>query len=155
MSTDARIRINEHRLVRAQDAPAHEVRIEARRDILDTHKRARRRAIHTRSVMHVAVFALAFIFTTGTAVLGVLLWVRPDSFASLVFVGVFSSAVFVVSFAVLRLVSLVHLFPDTHARETGEEEHHLAKSIAYGFVALVFAVLLAGLLINVATAFTV
>lgn len=105
--------------------------------------------------MHVTVFVLAFIFTTGTAVLGVLLWVRPDSFVSLIFVGVFSSTVFVISFAVLRLVSLVHLFPDTYARETGEEEHHLAKSIAYGFVALVFAVLLAGLLIRTVTAFTV
>jgi len=105
-------------------------------------------------MLHLVLFLCAFIFTTGVLVLSVLLWVRPDKPASLVFVGLFAGLVFVLSFATLRFLSLVHLFPDTHAQETGEDDHHIAKSVAYGLVALVFAVLLAGILINIASAFT-
>lgn len=154
MATDARIRIDEHRLVRDSTRPAHDVRIEDRRALLDEHHRAGQRSLRMRSVLHVAIFGIAFIFTTGALVLSILLWVRPDRLLLFLVVGLAAGFIFVTSFAALRFLSLVHLFPDAHARETGEEEHHLTKSIAYGFVALIFAVLLAGLLINRATAFT-
>ena len=154
MNSPARIRINEHRLVREESTPVHEVRVADRRETVTTNTLYKRRTLRFRSVLHIAVFFFAFIFTTGVLVLSVLLWVRPDKPASLVFVGLFAGIVFVLSFAALRFLSLAHLFPDTHAQETGEEDHHIAKSVAYGFVALVFALLLAGILINIASAFT-
>jgi hypothetical protein len=106
-------------------------------------------------MLHAVTFVLAFIFTTGALVLSVLLWVRPGQPLSLVLTGLGAGVVFVACFAVVRFVSLRHLFPDPAAAQLGEPVHHWSKSIAYGFVALVFALLLAGLLINVATAFTV
>jgi phosphoglycerol transferase MdoB-like AlkP superfamily enzyme len=141
--------------VREDAAQIHEVRIAERRDVLNTHKNLGRHSFRTRSLIHAVVFMLAFIFTAGVLALSVLLWVRPDRLFPLVIVGVGTGIVFVVSFAALRFISLAHLFPDTSAAQSGEPTHHWSKSIAYGLVALVAAVLLAGLLINVATAFTV
>jgi hypothetical protein len=154
MGNIARIRINEHRLVREPTAGAHEVHLAERRVDLNAHARMRRDAVRQRSIIHLVVFVLAFIFTTGAVVLGSLVWVHPDELASIVFTGLFAGVVFVGSFAVLRFLTIVHIAPDRYALHTGEEEHHVAKSVAYGLIALVFAMLLAGFLINTVTAFT-
>jgi len=131
------------------------MRIADRRETILSHDTARRHSFRVRSVLHAVIFVLAFIFTTGALVLSVLLWVRPGQLLWLVLTGVGASGVFVASFAALRFVTLKHLFPDPVAVQSGEPVHHWSKSIAYGLVALVVAILAAGLLINVVSAFTV
>jgi len=95
------------------------------------------------------------VFTTGVLVLAVLLWVRPDSFALLVAVGLGAGAVFVAVFAALRMLVFHALVPDT---PQGEPEpglsNHIGKSVAYGFVALAIALALTGIIVNLASGFT-
>ncbi len=106
---------------------------------------------------HLVIFCLTFIFTTGVLALGVLLWVRPEALFALVVVGLCTSVVFVATFAVLRIIILQRLYPGPAFLE--EERHsagyHIGTGVAYGTVALVVALILAGLLVNIATAFTV
>lgn len=103
--------------------------------------------------VHVGAFISAYIFTAGVALLGVLLWVRPDTLLPLVELGVVAAVVFVLAFSTIRIVVLHHVFRDEY--ETEEDpgmEHHVAKSVAYGLVALALAVLVTGLVINLASA---
>jgi ABC-type Fe3+ transport system permease subunit len=101
------------------------------------------------------MFFVSFIFTTGVAVLGVLLWVRPEEIFALVMIGVFSSCVFVLTFAALRMLVL-HILLDEYPdkEEDPGMKHHLAKSFIYGFLALVLAVVLTGILAKMAVAQT-
>lgn len=154
MSLEARIKIDSHRLMRTQGNDlSHEIRVEsARRDVEARKKKERYRWKH-RAKVHVFIFAVSFIFSIGIFTLGILLWVKPGDLLPLLLTGLFSSTVFVGSFAWLRMFILHRLFDEyPNKEEDPGMSHHLTKSIAYGFVALVFALVLAGLVINVAQA---
>jgi hypothetical protein len=131
----------------------HEVRIEAARGEIDATKQLERERFIRRAKVHAVAFVLAFVFTAGVALLGIVLWVRPDALVALVLVSLFSGLVFVACFAGVRILILHKLTNDYANRDDDPGmHHHLAKSIAYGFVALVLALLIAGLIVNVASA---
>lgn len=139
--------------MREEKESVHEVRIDLARTHLTGHQAKQATRWKRRVVVHVVVFALSFIFTCGVALLGVLLWVKPDSLFSLVITGVCAGIVFVVSFAALRMFvlhSLLHEYPNRE--DDPGFAHHVSKSIAYAFVALVLAVVCAGIFINLASA---
>jgi len=153
MGNQARERIDTHRLMQTSDAPDHEVRIREARNAVDARKLEERVRWMRRAKVHVLAFLMAFVFTVGISVLGVLLWVRPESLISLVFVGIFSSLVFVAAFAAVRMLILHRIIDDYPNKEDDPGmQHHFVKSVAYGFVALVVAIVLAGLIINIASA---
>ena len=151
MSTEARVRIHNHRLMREVPTNDYEVRVDsARREVAG-------RKVHPRwqhrMQVHVGIFVVSFIFTAGFLVLGVLLWVRPDTLLPILAVGLLSSAVFVISFASLRMMILHGLFDEYPNKEEDPGlAHHVSKSIVYGFIALVVAIILAGMLIKIASA---
>lgn len=155
MSTDARIRIESHRLMRTA-APDAAVRVSvpnvAREEA--ARKQAERQAFMQRTLVHLGLFVVSFVFTAGVALLGILLWVRPDTLLPLVLVGLFCAAIFVAVFASLRML-LVHRLMDRYPNKEDDPgtNYHVGKSVAYGFVALAVALLLVGLLMNVASAF--
>jgi small-conductance mechanosensitive channel len=155
MSTEARARIDAHPLMRKEVASPHEERVVASRADFEVRKKENAQKWKTVTMVHIAVFVVSFVFTAGLLMLGVLLWVRPDELLSLVLVGLLSSVIFVVLFASLRMYILEHVFP--HVRDDVDasdmsESHVLAKSISYGIVALVFAFVIAMLLVQVASA---
>ncbi len=151
MSTDARARIEAHRLLRQSPEPVVVVRDAA----VNEQAAAARRQLMKRCIAHVVVFLFAFFLTAGIALVGVLLWVRPDELLHLVLVTLFCSTVFVLLFASAR-VFLLHEVLDLYPNK--EEDpgrgYHWGKSIAYAFLALVVAFLMVALLVNIATAFT-
>jgi len=151
-STTARERIDAHRLMRGGAAGTKEQHPIAVAGAAQ-RTQARKRTIR-RFWVHMGAFVAAYVFTAGVALLGVLLWVQPDTLLPLVELGVLAAVVFVVVFSSLRVVVLHHIFSDEYpnSEEDPGMEHHVAKSVAYGFVALVLAVLITGLLINVASA---
>lgn len=154
MSNEARIRINSHRLMREKEESVHEVRVDdVRKEIV--RRNAKNNKATRRILVHIGVFIHSFIFTVGFLVLSVLLWVRPDTFFQIVLVCVFSSILFVTSFVILRMI-ILHTFLDEYPdkEEDPGVTHHIPKSIVYGFVALVFAILLTGVLIKIASAST-
>jgi Flp pilus assembly protein TadB len=156
MSNEARIRIDSHRLMREEKDNIHEVRIDLARTNLTGHQKKQATKWKRRVVVHVVVFALSFIFTSGVALLGVLLWVKPDSLFSLVITGVVAGVVFIVSFASLRMFVLHSLLHEYQNREEDPGfSHHVSKSIAYAFVALVLAVVVAGVFVNLASAIVI
>lgn len=154
MSTEARIHINSHRLMRDTEAPVYEQRVLGARDSLSALTDKRHARVKRRTFVHALTFIASFIFTTGVAVLCILLWVRPDSLVSLIVTGILSACVFVATFAGLRM-HILHSVLDEYPNKEEDpgREHHWGKSIAYGLVALVLALVLAGLLINAASAF--
>jgi cytochrome b561 len=115
-------------------------------------EKAKREKLKYRIKVHLFVFIISFVFTVGASVLGVLLWVRPESFVSIVLVGLFASVVFIFCFTALRMFILHRLNTEDEEEKELGVNHHLSKSIAYSLVALVFAVVLAGLIVNVASA---
>ena len=153
MSTEARVRIHSHRLMREVPTSDHEVRVDsARREVVGRKVKEKPRW-QRRLLVHVSIFIVSFIFTAGLLVLGVLLWVRPDTLLPLLVVGLLSSAVFVISFAGLRMVILHGLFDEYPNKEEDPGfTHHVSKSIVYGFIALVVAIMIAGMLITIASA---
>jgi len=156
MATDARERIDAHHLMRNEEIPPHEVRLD---DVGTTRagQVLEKRLMRQRAaLLYVLLFIVSFIFTTGFMVLTVLLWVSPGGLLGLVFAGLLSAAVFVASFASLRMLVFYHLLQE-HKQEEDDPgaHHHVAKSVAYGFVALVAAFVLTGVLMNIADAFTV
>lgn len=108
-----------------------------------------------RMVTHIGVFFVSFIFTTGVAVLSILLWVRPDELFALVLSGLFSSLVFVATFSALRLLVLHRLLDEYPDKEDDPGfSHHTIKSVVYAIIALIIALLVVGLIVNLATAGT-
>lgn len=155
MSTEARVRIESHRLMRETSDPYHEERVHSARAQVEGRKVNESKRLQRRVQVHLGVFLVSFIFTTGFLVLSVLLWVRPDAFLSIVIISTISGLVFVASFSTLRMFILHTLLDEYPNREEDPgTAHHISKSIAYGFIALVFAVLLAGILIKIASAST-
>ncbi len=155
MTTDARTRIDSHHLMRSKKDVESDLRIDSARNEIKSIEKIKKEKLKHRTKVHLIIFAISFVFTVGASVLGILLWVKPESFASIVFVGVFSSVVFVTCFAFLRMFILHKINFDVAVPENDEDlktEHHLAKSIVYGFIALVFATLLMGLIVNIASA---
>ncbi len=153
MTAEARTRIDAHRLMRVDDDPQHEERIRAVRNSLNERKIANKERWKKRALIHTGVFAISFVFALGVTVLGILFIVRPDVPLTQLFISFVFGAVFVATFAALRMLVLHHFLDDSFEREDDPGvTHHITKSIAYGFVALVFAVLLVGLIINVASA---
>jgi cytochrome b561 len=151
MTTEARLRIDEHRLMRAGESPP-EVPASGE-DAIRAQKRMERTRTMRRVWIHLAIFVVSFMFTAGFGLVSVLLWVSPDGLLALVIIGVAAASVFVATFAGLRIVILHRLMYDYFDKEEDPGmEHHLAKSVAYGFVALVFAMVLVGLLISTASA---
>jgi len=152
-SVEARERIASHPLLRGADESVHTVRIDTTRAERVARTRMLKKKVQRRILVHLFVFLISFIFTSGVALLGVLLWVRPDTPLSLVVTGLFSGGVFVACFASLRMFVLHHFLNEYPNREEDPGTfHHVSKSIAYGFVALVLAVVLVGLFINIASA---
>ena len=155
MTSQARVSIDSHRLMQ-QPAPADEtVSLRSVGASREERTRVARAETKRRAWWHAVTFLISFIFTTGFLALSVLLWVRPENLLALVLVGIVTSLVFVGTFAAVRMIILHKLAPG--ARDMQDDPgmgHHVSKSVAYGFIALVAAIVLAGLLINVATAFT-
>jgi len=153
MSTEARIRIHNHRLMREERGNAYEVRVDEARREISGRKTGKQPHWRHRTAVHVGIFIVSFIFTAGFLVLGVLLWVRPDTLLPILAVGILSSAVFVASFASLRMVILHGLFDEYPNKEEDPGlAHHVSKSIVYGFIALAVAVVATGLFVNFASA---
>jgi cytochrome b561 len=87
------------------------------------------------------------------ATLSILTFVRnSENLVGLVVAGLLSATSFVALFAWIRTMVLEHSRGRLSTPEEDDAEHHRAKSVAYGFVALVFAILLAGLIMNTASA---
>jgi len=155
MSSEARATINSHRLMQeAQEAP-HVVRVDHAHAVQAKRKQEEQRAYVHRMWWHAAIFLVSFVFTVGFTVLSVLLWVQPEDLFALVVLGIVTSLVFVVTFAGVRIVVFHKLVPGPldHEEDVGWS-FHIGKSIAYGLVALVVAILIAGLLIRAAAAFS-
>ncbi len=127
-------------------------RIDAHAEVLRSQVRKEQSRILRRFVVHGVVFVVSFVFTTGAATLGILLWVDPQNIGALVAVGVIGSLIFVATFASVRLVVLHGLLNDYEPDEDPGVEHHVGKSIAYALLALVLAMLLTGLIIQTASA---
>jgi hypothetical protein len=155
MSKEARTRIESHRLMRGAQEDVFGMRVDGTREHLAEQQQHQRAVRKGRAVLHVVLFAVSFVFTSGFGLLGIILWVRPDSYLALILVGLAAALVFVLSFAGVRMAVLRHMLPHLgDATEDQPETAHLGISIMYGILALVVAMLLAGLLIRVATAFT-
>ncbi len=153
MSQEARARIESHPLMRKEEVSIHTEKVEHIHRTVQEHKLLEKSRFKKRLFVHVGIFILSFIFTSGLELLGIILWVKPDSLLSLVFVSVFSATVFVVSFTVLRVVILHHFFNEyLNADEDPGMFHHVSKSIAYALVALVVAVILTGFFVKLASA---
>ncbi len=153
MSVEARKRIDSHRLMREynKEDKIEPVSVQAKAFIDDNLLR-KKKEFKKRVWVHVFIFIISFIFTIGFSVLSILLWVKPDAYLSMVIVGIVSSVVFVASFAWLR-VFILHKMTETNKNdEDPGMEHHVSKSIAYAFVALVLAVVIVGFIVNVASA---
>lgn len=153
MSVDARARIETHRLMQTTEESSHVVRIDSAHREIEEKKKELSRRWKRRAKVHVGIFVSSFVFSVGVFTLGTLLWVEPDDFLTLVIVAVLSSVVFVVSFAWSRMLILHTFFNDyVNKEEDPGMMHHLSKSIAYGFVALVLALVFSGLIVNIASA---
>lgn len=82
-----------------------------------------------------------------------LVWIRPESYRVLVLTSVLCGVMFVSLFASLRMYVLHRMLNEYPDREEDPgSEYHWSKSIVYGFVALVVALLLAGFLVSIASA---
>jgi ABC-type Fe3+ transport system permease subunit len=152
MSIEARNRIESHSLLREEEIPAHTVRVDSARLDISLQKQKAKKKVHRRIMVHIVVFIVSFIFTSGVSLLGILLWVRPDTLLALVLVSVFSGAIFVISFASLRMFILHHFLHEYENEEDPGTFHHISKSVSYALVALVLAIVLVGMCINVASA---
>ena len=136
-----------------KEEKTHELRVMNARQELEAKKRALLEKRIRRAKVHVVVFTIAFLVSLGVFTLGTLLLIEPDDLVTLVFVSIISSASFVAIFSWLRMY-ILHTLLDEYPNK--EEDpgytHHLTKSIAYAFVALVIALVLVGILVNVAVA---
>jgi len=124
----------------------------ARKSILE-HKVQKANRWKRRALVHVFVFILSFIIAMGVAVLDILLFVRPDAPLTQLITVLMYAIAFVGSFAGLRMFVLhllLHEYPN--AEDDPGITHHLSKSIAYGFVALVIALVFVSLIVNFAEA---
>jgi len=153
MSAEARARIDSHRLLKEDDVAVHDARIDSIREELNKQKSGEKKRWKKRTFVHMFVFALSFILSTGILVLGTLLFVRPDSPMSQLFMVAIFSVTFIASFSGLRVFILHSMLNDYPSEEEDPGmNHHMPKSIAYGFVGLVLAVVLIGFIVNVASA---
>jgi len=149
----ARIRINDHRLMREAPSSDMGARVSAQRIVLADRSRKRRVVLLERTLLHSVVFVVSFIFASGVVSLSVLMFVRnSENLFGLVTAGLVAAASFVVMFAWIRTLVLGQKKERFTTPEEDHPEHHAVKSVVYGFVALVAAVLLAGLIMNTAAA---
>lgn len=130
------------------------VRVEDTRRALVSKEHRKYRELRLRTFVNIGSFFAAFVFTVGLLVLAILLWVRPDTLLPLVLIGVCSAFVFVAVFALVRFVTLHHVLSLERPEDDESISHHFMKSVSYGFVALVLALLLGGILIQFASATT-
>lgn len=153
MSEKARVRIDSHRLMQGTDINDMDTRVDSAREEIEKHKTKKIAQWKKRARIHLGIFSVSFIFTLGVFTLGILMWVKPDELFALVMVSLFSAVVFVLCFAWLR-VFILHKVLKEHENKEDDPgiEHHVAKSITYAFVALVFAIMLGGLIIKIAQA---
>ena len=151
----ARVRIESHRLMRTT-APRASVRVDDAHRIARERTDSQRTLLRERTKLHAAIFLLSFVFATGVATLGILVFVRTsENLLRLVLTGIASAGCFVGMFAWLRFFILSHpRWAHMHSQED-EEEPHTTKSVAYGFVALAVALLLAGVIMKTASASTI
>jgi hypothetical protein len=134
-------------------APPTDLRVDDAHREVQKRKTQEMNAWKRRAKIHVGIFSVSFVFTTGIFTLGILMWVRPDELLPLVLVALFSGVVFVATFTWLRMFILHKLLDEyPNKEEDPGVEHHLAKSIAYGFVALAFAIALGGIVFKIASA---
>jgi hypothetical protein len=153
MSHEARVRIDSHRLMKAKPEAYADERVSSSRNEIETRKQLQRAVWKKRTKLHLGIFSLTFIFTMGVFTLGVLLWVEPDELLPLVLVALVSAIVFVACFAWLRMFILHKLLPEpVNKEEDPGMTYHFSKSVSYGFVALVGALVLAGFIMNIASA---
>jgi hypothetical protein len=151
MHTDARARIDTHRLMRTAE-PVDD-RVSSARTELERARVAAREKFKRRLVIYALTFVVAFVFTSGVSLLGLILWVQPDDLLSIVLNGLFAALVFVATFAWIRMHVLHTLLREhEHDEEDPGMHHHWCKSIAYGLVALVLALALVSVLVTVVQA---
>ena len=150
----ARVRINNHRLMREEEVPMHVERVDEHRKTTDEREARQKRILLERSLLHTVAFLLGFVVAAGVGTLSVLIIVRsPENLAGLVLTGLMASGAFVVTFSFIRVAVLS--YASTHFTaplETEPVTGHWGKSVTYGFLGLVVAILLAGLIINTALA---
>jgi len=153
MSNEARVRIDSHRLMREEKKSLHEERINLAHESLRGHKKIAANRWKWKVLWHILIFTLSFIFTSGFALLCILLWVKPDSFTALVFSGILSGFVFIVCFAYLRILVLYHFLNEYPNKEEDPGfTYHISKSVSYAIVALILAVICAGIFAQLASA---
>lgn len=153
MSLEARVRIDSHRLMRNEEEKTHELRVESARFEHEARKKGLVLMKKRRVKIHIGIFTISFLFSLGVFTLGTLLLIEPDDLVMLVFVAIISSVAFVAMFSWLRMFILHTILNEyPNKEEDPGTMHHLSKSIAYGFVALVLALVLVGILVNVALA---
>lgn len=152
-TSDVRIRIDSHRLMRADATPEAPTSVRVAQQRMSEQGRDARKRFVRRAWVHGIAFALSYLLTAGVGLLGVLLWVRPDDLLALVLVFILGSVVFVGSFAGMRMLVLHRIFDEyPNKEEDPGMHHHVGKSVAYAFLALVLAIVLTGLLVHLASA---
>lgn len=151
MVTDARIRIDSHRLMQKAEVPLSNIKVNSARDIIIAQKKLKEKRWKRRAVLHVIIFALSFILSLGVAVLAILLFVRSDAPLTQLLAFIMFAFTFVITFAGQRIF-ILHYFLVEYPNKDEDPgiSHHVSKSIAYGFVALVLAFVIMSLIIKVA-----
>jgi hypothetical protein len=101
------------------------------------------------AALHLGLFGISFLLAAGVSAVGTILFVRTsENLVGLVLVGLSAAAAFVASFTLLRAL-LMHR---SHPEES--RAHLLGRSVVYGCIALALALLVAGYLIQSASAFS-
>jgi hypothetical protein len=151
MRHDARVRIDSHRLMQGVSSSPGEPVV-----VSHTPPSVHRTPLLRRVYVHVGAFFSASVFSIGASVILLLLFVRSsEDIAPLVFVGIIGGMVFVACFVFLRMFILHHYldeYPDKE--EDPGMHHHLAKSVVYGCLALIIAILLGSFLAYSVSAFS-
>jgi hypothetical protein len=153
MTAEARARIDSHRLMQETDVPVHEKKVDSIREDLDKIKKEKSKRWKRRALVHIFAFFISFIVATGVLMLGTLLFVKPDAPLTQLFMAGLFSLTFIASFTALRMF-VMHVLINEYPNEDDDPgvSHHLVKSISYGIVALVFAIVVVGLIVNIASA---
>ncbi len=147
------MRINEHPLMRGVSSEAAAEVVTGAHSATRATRAAAMRRFLRRAGVHVLVFVGAFLVTSGFALLNILLWVRQDQLVGIIALGAMAALLFVAMFAGLRMLILHKLLDEyPNKEEDPGPARHWGKSIAYGFLALVVATILTGLLLNAAAA---
>lgn len=150
MTHDARIRIDNHRLMRNASPPLSDAPPTTTLPTRIQEADAVQKRFMRRVWVHAGAFVAAIVSAAGIFLIGTLLAVHSsEDIAPVVFISILAAGVFVATFTLVRMVVL-HLLTDDYPDKEEDPgiHHHLAKSITYGFVALALALLCIGLMLK-------